>query len=79
MDRDRARSQDLPDGVVDADPPGGWEQVDDTASRERSSAVTEADLLTDAALQPDDPVEGEAARQGTDPDLATDSGRGEEP
>ena len=79
MDRDRARSQDLPDGVVNADPPGGWEQVDDTESRERTAAASEADLLTDAALHPDDPVEGEAARQGADPDLATDSGRGEEP
>ncbi|MFB7892720.1 hypothetical protein ACFC1I_11025 [Microbacterium sp. NPDC056044] len=78
MDRDRAR-HDLPDGVVNADPPGGWEQVDDTAARERTAAVSEADLLTDAALQPDDPVEGEAARQGADPDMVTDSDRGEQP
>ena len=41
--------------------------------------MTDSELLTDAALQPDDPVEGEAARQGADPDLATDGGRGEEP
>ena len=32
-----------------------------------------------AALQPDDPVEGEAARRGADPDMVTDTGRGEEP
>ncbi|MEV4686013.1 hypothetical protein [Microbacterium sp. LWH3-1.2] len=79
MDRERARTQDLPEGVVNADAPGGWEQVDDTESRERSAAATEADLLTDAALQPDDPVDGEAARRGADPDLAADAGRGEEP
>jgi len=79
MERDRSTDQDLPEGVVNADPAGGWDQVDDQESRERSAAVTEADLLTDAALQPDDPVEGEAARRGADPDMATDSGRGEEP
>jgi len=79
MDRDRSMDHDLPDGVIDADPPGGWEQVDDGAARERSAAVTDEDLLTDAALQPDDPVEGEAARRGADPDLASDSGRGEQP
>jgi hypothetical protein len=73
MDRDRSNDQELPEGVIDAAPAGGWEGVDDQESRERSAA------MTDAALQPDDPVEGEAARQGADPDLATDGGRGEEP
>ena len=72
----RERSDDLPEGVIDADPAGGWERVDDQESRERS-ADADADLLTDAALQPDDPVEGEAARRGTDPDMGTP--RGEEP
>jgi len=71
--------RDLPEGVINADPAGGWESVDDQESRERSADVAAADLLTDAALQPDDPVEGEAARQGADPDLAADTGRGEEP
>lgn len=79
MDRDGSRNEELPEGVVNADPPGGWDEVDDTESRERGAAVSDADLLTDAALQPDDPVEGEAARRGADPDLATDTGRGEEP
>lgn len=51
--------------------------------------VRSEDLLTDAAvrpedavdaeLRPDDPIEGEAARRGADPDLAPDTGRGEEP
>lgn len=78
MERDQS-DHDLPEGVVNADPEGGWEQVDDVASRERSAATTQGDLLTDAALQPDDPVEGESARQGADPDLASDAQRGEEP
>jgi hypothetical protein len=78
MERDRS-DQDLPEGVIDADPQGGWDQVDDVESRERSAAASEGDLLTDAALAPDDPVEGEAARQGADPDLASDAQRGEEP
>ncbi|MBD3940392.1 hypothetical protein IF188_01595 [Microbacterium sp. NEAU-LLC] len=74
----RDRSEDLPEGVVDAAPAGGWERVDDQESRERTAdADADADLLTDAALQPDDPVEGEAARRGTDPDMAAE--RGEEP
>ena len=74
---------DLPDGVIDADPAGGWEESDDSEARERSAAAAgTADaetLLTDAALRPDDPVEGEAVRRGADPDLATDAERGEEP
>jgi len=79
MDRERSKDQELPEGVIDADPPGGWDAVDDTESRERSAQASESGLLTDAALQPDDPVEGEAARQGADPDMVTDSGRGEQP
>ena len=79
MDRERSSDQDLPEGVINADPAGGWEGVDDQESRERNADVSESDLLTDAALQPDDPVEGEAARQGADPDLAADTGRGEQP
>lgn len=74
MDRDR------PDDIIDADPPGGWDEVGDEEARERSAEAAGAEtLLTDAALQPDDPAEGEAARRGADPDLAADAGRGEEP
>lgn len=79
MDREGSNDRELPEGVINADPPGGWEGVDDTESRERSAEAAESDLLTDAALQPDDPVEGEAARQGADPDMLTDSERGEQP
>ncbi len=74
MDRDR------PDDMIDADPPGGWDEVGDGEARERNAEAADADLLlTDAALQPDDPDEGEAARRGADPDLAADADRGEEP
>ena len=71
--------RELPDGMIDADPPGGWDEVGDTESDERSAEAVGADgLLTDAALQPDDPIEGEAARQGADPDLGVSTERGEE-
>jgi hypothetical protein len=79
MDREGSNDQKLPEGVVNADPPGGRDAVDDTESRERSAEAAESELLTDAALQPDDPVEGEAARRGADPDMLTDSERGEQP
>jgi len=69
---------DLPEGVIDADPAGGWEGVHDEEARERD-ARADPEQATDAGLQPDDPVEGEAARQGADPDLAIPSDRGEEP
>ncbi len=71
--------RDLPDGVINADPPGGWDEIGDTEAQERSAESADAEvLLTDAALQPDDPVEGEAARQGADPDLGVSDQRGEE-
>jgi hypothetical protein len=72
--------RDLPEGVINADPPGGWDEVGDDEAQARSAEAAESEgLLTDAALQPDDPIEGESARQGADPDLATDDQRGEEP
>lgn len=71
--------RDLPDGVINADPPGGWDEVGDDEAAARNAEALDTDQLTaDAALQPDDPVEGEAARQGADPDLAADPDRGEE-
>jgi hypothetical protein len=73
MDSDR------PDDMINANPPGGWDEVGDEETRETSAEAADSDLLTDAALQPDDPVEGEAARRGADPDLASDADRGEEP
>lgn len=74
MDRDQ------PDGVIDADPPGGWDEVGDDEAQERSTEAAESELLlTDAALSPDDPVTGEAVRRGADPDIVGDADRGEEP
>lgn len=75
MDQESPRYD--PDGP-DAGPGDDGEPVGDAAVRRRGDDAASADLLTDAALQPDDPVEGEAARQGADPDLAADN-RGEEP
>jgi hypothetical protein len=78
--------RDLPEGVIDADPPGGWEQTHDgEASEQNADAAGSSDLvddpeaeglLADAPLPPDDPAAGEQVRQGTDPDVSAD--RGEE-
>jgi hypothetical protein len=71
--------RDLPDGVIDADPPGGWDEVGDDEAAERNAAALDAgDRPADVPLSPDDPIEGEAARQGADPDLAADPDRGDE-
>lgn len=81
--------RDLPEGVIDADPPGGWEAISDGESSEQNAEAvgspdltsdperSEAGLLTDAAIVPDDPIAGERVRQTADPDLGID--RGEEP
>ena len=72
-------NRDLPEGVIDADPPGGWDEVGDSETEERNAeALDEQQLLTDAALKPDDPIEGEQARRGADPDLGVEAERGEE-
>lgn len=78
MRREGPGDGELPEGVIDADPAGGWEGVHDEESRERNAAAA-PDQSPDVPLQPDDPVEGEAARQGADPDLAVPAERGEEP
>jgi len=62
----------------DSAQPDGWGGTDDQAAQ-RTSDNAEAELLTDAAMKPDDPVSGEAVRRGVDPDLAMDADRGEEP
>lgn len=70
--------RDLPEGVIDADPPGGWEPVVDGESTERNAdAEGSPDLVTEEPPVPDDPIAGEAVRQGADPDLGVDPG--EEP
>ncbi|MDY0908695.1 hypothetical protein [Microbacterium sp. CFBP9034] len=71
--------RDLPDGVINAEPPGGWDEVDDGETEARNAEAADAEsLLTDAALRPDDPIEGERARQGADPDMGVEPERGDE-
>jgi hypothetical protein len=69
--------RDLPEGVIDANPPGGWEPVADGESAEQNEAAQGSPELSDDPPAPDDPIAGEAVRQGADPDLGVD--RGEEP
>jgi hypothetical protein len=61
--------RDLPEGVIDADPPGGWDGVDDLETKEQNAdAAGQADLV-DA---PVDVVQSEVPSQGTDPDLGVE-------
>jgi len=64
--------RDLPEGVIDADPPGGWESgaVADGETAEQNEHAKGAQRLNDA--EPSDPIEGDAASQGIDPDLSTE-------
>lgn len=70
--------RDLPEGVIDADPPGGYEsgEVADGQTRESSAKAAGSAQLTESGsparggAAPADPVEGSAAGQGADPDLA---------
>ena len=75
MSSDRARSEDF-----DEESPAGWDALGDEETAERNAEDVETGmLLTDAALRPDDPVAGEAARRGADPDMSVEDDRGEEP
>jgi hypothetical protein len=72
-------SQELPEGVINAEPAGGWESGDvaDAETRERSRAdAAEAGLPSDRATGYDveaaEDVESAEATQGIDPDLAGD-------
>ena len=64
--------RDLPEGVIDADPPGGWESgaVADGETAESNEHAKASPRLNDA--EPSDPIEGDAASQGIDPDLSTE-------
>ena len=64
--------RDLPEGVIDADPPGGWESgaVAAGETAERTDRATGSPRLNAAA--PSDPIEGDAASQGIDPDMSTE-------
>lgn len=53
---------DLPEGVIDADPPGAWESADsaDAETAERNAESIQSPDLTDAGLPPNAP-QGEDA------------------
>lgn len=53
--------ENIPEGVIDADPTGGW-QSGDTASR-----------VSDELVAPDAPIEGSEPGQVADPDLSSDA------
>jgi hypothetical protein len=74
----------LPEAAVNADPPGGWEsgEVADRETAERNADSISSPGLSDSGLPPNAPdgtdatadggVEGDAAGQGSDPDLIAD-------
>ena len=69
--------RELPEGVIDAAPPGGFDPVGDGESTERNDAATGSEQLAAEHSPPDDPAAGEAVRQGADPDLSTDDEEGD--
>lgn len=81
--------RDPDDHLAHGEPSDGRRPEDVEDSGRPGPAIDPEGMLTDAALAqrdpgetaliPDDPVEGEAARRGADPDLAPEAGRGEEP
>ncbi len=76
----------LPEAAINADPPGGWEsgEVADRETAARNADAIDSPSLSDSGLPPNAPegtdatgdtpgsVEGDAAGQGSDPDLITD-------
>jgi hypothetical protein len=54
--------RDLPEGVIDADPPGGWEDAADAADTEDAEPTA-----------PPEPPESDAMSRGADPDLSADA------
>lgn len=64
--------RDLPDGMIDAFPPGGWESggAADGETAEQNDHAKGSPRLNDA--EPSDPIEGDAASQGIDPDMSTE-------
>lgn len=80
--------RDLPEGVIDADPPGGFESaaVADAETAERSEHAVDSALLSESRLPPNTPdgsapadvsvdsVQSDEPSQGPDPDLSTRDG-----
>ncbi|MGP3534440.1 hypothetical protein ACTU3I_06560 [Microbacterium sp. RD1] len=71
--------RDLPEGVIDADPAGGWESgsTADGETAEQSADAAGSPALTDDGSPANvegaaDGVESDVPTQGIDPDLSTD-------
>lgn len=68
--------RDLPEGVINADPPGGWESGaaadDETAEQNRDAVGSEQLAESGLASEGDGSVETDAISQGADPDLSGD-------
>ena len=71
--------KDLPEGVINADPAGGYGDQHDSVAAERSSAGADSEALdrSGLAVNPetiaDGDVESDVPTQGLDPDLSTDN------
>lgn len=72
---------DLPEGVIDADPAGGWESgaTADDETAERSADAAGSPALSEAGSHADEPatdadgtVESDVPTRGIDPDMSTD-------
>ncbi len=82
-------STDLPEGVIDADPPGGYEEaaVADRETSERNADSVDSPFLSESRLPPStaagiadvaaDVVQSDEPSQGADADLATTDESGE--
>lgn len=58
--------RDLPEGVLDAEPPGSWDDVHDGETDERNRDAEGSPELVDS-----DEVTSDEPSQGADPDLST--------
>lgn len=88
-----SQDRDLPEGVIDANPPGGFEDADvaDQETADSSARAVDSALLSESRLPPNTPagsaaivdapverVQSEEPTQVADPDLANDE-ESEEP
>jgi hypothetical protein len=72
-----SEKNDLPEGVINADPPGGFESgaVADGETLEQNRDAAGSPELADSGLsaaggdEPSDPIEAPDASQGADPDF----------
>lgn len=66
--------RELPEGVIDANPPGGWESEDvaDAETAQQSADAQGSGELAESGLSADGTVETDEISQGADPDLSTE-------